>query len=217
VALSPGVALFRTDATWPQRSDVTGLTLPAGGGPGAAAELGRIPTPRPALRQGSGTEFSGRVRGDETVGHSVTGDPGWELTVDGRSARRSPMLGWAQRFVVDRAGEAVLSWTTPSSVRGLQLVQVGSLALVLYVLARRRRLVPGSGRVRTHPAAGRPLVVVEAEDAPAPAAAPAAAGDEPGPGDASSGSDAGEPPEPVRTVERRNRTGRRRGPKGSDR
>lgn len=176
--LSEGAALFRTSATWPQRADVAGSDLPVRGGAGADAALAAAPQPPAVLRRGGGTSFRGQVGDGAVVAQSVTADPGWRLEVDGRSARRSLLLGWSQRFAVEASGPAELTWRTPASTRGLQALQLVSLVAMLVVVGRRRRLVPVAARRQARAADAEPVVVVHDDSAGAqvPSGGPEAAG-----------------------------------------
>ncbi len=167
---SPGAWLFRNAIAWPERSDVTDLPIPADGAPTAAAQLRLPPTVPPAvLEDGSGTSFSGSLDDGQRVAQGVTADPGWELSVDGRDARRSDLFGWSQEFAVPATGDGALSWTTPWSSRLLQLVQVVALVGLVVLAGRRRRLATPGPRRRVGRAA--PILVVS-EDGPASADRP---------------------------------------------
>lgn len=184
--VSPGLSLFEVGGTWPARSDVTGLDLPRRGGPAAAAALPPASAPRPVLRRGGGTSFSGPIEAGAVVAQSVSADADWRLTTDGRTARREPLLGWAQQYRVRGGGGGRLSYATPLESRGLQAVQVVALVGLLVVVGRRRRLAAPPARRR--PSAGEPIVVVAPpSDAPSEPSDPAPASrtsDDPGRTDA---------------------------------
>ncbi len=143
IPLAPGASLFQVDASWPLRSDVTGLDLPGGGAAGLAEQLAAPPVPAPpaVLGLGPGTEFTGELAGDVRVAQAVTADPGWSLRVDGAGppAERSDLFGWGQVFQVGAGGPATLSWATPVSSRGLQAGQIAVALLLLVAVLRRRR------------------------------------------------------------------------------
>jgi hypothetical protein len=163
IEINPGVALFQTDASWPLRSDVTDLELPANGSPTLAEQLPVGFTPPPAvLGTEPGTKFSGELGADQDIAQSVTADPGWGLTVDGDQADRSDLFGWSQQFRTTTGGEATLPWATPWSTRLLELVQLLGLAVLLVLATRRRRLVP-SPRRRRRSRQNEPVVVVGPE------------------------------------------------------
>jgi GT2 family glycosyltransferase len=163
IPIGPGVDLFRVEGPWPPRGEL-------GEGPAPASGLGLVGSlagidrevPEPVLGSGFGTAFDGRVGGD-TVTQSVTGDPGWELEVDGRVAQRSDLFGWGQQFRVARGGEAKLSWSTPTSSRALQAAQL-VLLLALVVLAMRRGSMPVPAPRRRVSAPAAPLVKLEGEE-----------------------------------------------------
>ncbi len=138
--LAPGASLFRVDEAWPLRSDISGLTLPNDGNAKLVAQLAAPPIPAPpaVLGLGPGTSFEGDLVAGASVAQAVTSDPGWTLQTAGGPATRSDLFGWGQRFSVPDAGPATLGWSTPTSSRGLQAVQVVSLLLLLVLVARRR-------------------------------------------------------------------------------
>ncbi len=152
VPLAPGASLFRVESAWPLRSDVTGIELPEDGDAGLVGQLAAPPVPAPpaVLGLGPGTSFEGELTEGSTIAQSVSADPGWDLGVGGdaaSTAERSDLFGWAQRFAVSTTGPAELSWSTPSTSRGLQAAQVVVL-LGLLVLVLRRRAVEPTRRVR---------------------------------------------------------------------
>ena len=152
IPLAPGASLFRVEAAWPLRSDVTGVDLPGGGRAGLAGQLAAPPVAAPpaVLGLGPGTSFEGDLAEGTSVAQAVTADPGWSLVVGGDSpstAERSDLFGWGQRFDVAGAGPATLAWATPTTSRGLQAAQVATL-LVLLALVLRRRPAEPTRRVR---------------------------------------------------------------------
>jgi hypothetical protein len=176
VPVGEGVTLFQVTAPWPARADATDVDPTAGPTDGEA--------PPAVLGRGFGTAFSGELEPDRTVAQSVTADPGWDLVVDGDTARREDRPFGVQAFVSGAGGEAELAWSTPWTTRLLQGLQV--LALALLVLAAVRSQVamppPPARRVRSVGAA-EPLVRVgpppaDVATADAAAARPAADGDD---------------------------------------
>lgn len=165
IPVAPGAELYEVADTWPLRSDVTELDLPDDGAPTLAGQLLLPPAQPPAvLGSGPGTSFSGDLEGGTDVAQSVTADEGWSLVSGSDTARRSPLFGWAQRFDVQRGGDATLSWSTPLESRLLQGIQVLALLVLVVVAGRRRRLAARRPRrtIRRGPA-----VVVVSPDAPA--------------------------------------------------
>lgn len=148
IPVAPGADMFEVAGVWPLRSDITDVELPKGAAPTALEQLALAPVqPKPVLGRGPGTSFSGRVNNGSVVAQSVTADGSWSLVAAGRTARRSPLFGWAQQFHVVQGGSATLSYSTPAGARLLQAVQVAAL-LVLAVAAAGRRRRPAQGRTR---------------------------------------------------------------------
>ncbi|MFM7067833.1 MAG: hypothetical protein ACKOYM_00075, partial [Actinomycetes bacterium] len=162
VPTNPAVALFRNPLAWPLRSDVGPLNLPKGGVPTLRGQLALPPTTPPAaLGRGPSTDVTGPIPAGAQIAQSVTGDPNWSLQVNGESASRSDLFGWAQRFSPPRAASrvtATLAWSTPAIARLLQLLQVAVLVALLVVAFGGGRMVP-RGRRQADPDA--PVLVVE--------------------------------------------------------
>jgi hypothetical protein len=88
------------------------------------------------------TDFSGAEPAVGDIGAGVVhlGVPyseHWHLKVDGRDVGHGKSLGWANRFDVDQAGEAHLSYDT-APARWLALVAQLLLWVIACRLARRR-------------------------------------------------------------------------------
>lgn len=161
IPVAPGAEMYQVTGTWPLRSDITALDLPADGVPLLIQQLGLpVAAPPAVLGRGPGTSFSGPLHPTSVVGQAVTADASWTLSTGSGTARRSSLLGWAQQFHVGRGGRATLSWSTPMQSRGLQVVQVVALAALVVVAGRRRRLA--RGRARRSIRRGPPMVVVDA-------------------------------------------------------
>ncbi len=147
IPLAPGASLFRVEAAWPLRSDVTSTELAGGGEAGLAEQLAAPPVPAPpaVLGLGPGTSFEGDLVEGTSVAQAVTGDPGWSLTVGGdtpSTATRSDLFGWGQRFEVAGTGPSTLAWSTPTASRGLQAAQALVLLVLLALVIRRRPSEP---------------------------------------------------------------------------
>jgi GT2 family glycosyltransferase len=164
IEINPGVALFDAGGSWPLRSDVTALDLPADGLPTLADQLRiGLDVPPAVLGSGPGTSFSGALEADHSIAQSVTADPGWTLEVDGADAERSDLFGWSQQFRTTDGGDATLSWSTPLTMRLLQALQVLALMVLLVLALRRRRMVSVPNRRRRRVRADEPVVVVGPE------------------------------------------------------
>lgn len=199
VPLAPGARLFRVNAPWPLRSDVSGLDLPDDGAPTIVDQLRLPPTPAPpaVLGEGPGTSFSGELTEGAEVAQAVTADPGWALEVDGRDADRSDLFGWGQEFSVPADGEATLSWSTSPAARGFQALQVVALVALVTLAGRRRRLASNPSRRRIERPTEPVVVVPPSDDDLAPAGGDLGAVSAPGIRDAPPGDDG------VRRVRRR--------------
>jgi len=163
IDINPGVALFAAEGSWPLRSDVTDLELPANGLPTLSEQLPlALATPPAVLGTLPGTAFSGELGADRSIAQSVTADPAWQLQLDGDAAERSDLFGWSQQFRTEQSGEATLRWATPWSMRLLQAVQVLALLVLLLVAARPRRVVAAPRRNRRSRVV-EPVVVVGPE------------------------------------------------------
>jgi hypothetical protein len=66
------------------------------------------------------------------------GDDRWALSVDGADQSRSPALGWASAFRVDRGGSASLVFATPAARYGLLALQALLWVIALAFLWRTR-------------------------------------------------------------------------------
>lgn len=179
IPVAPGAEMYEVSGVWPLRSDITGLELPKGGASNAIDQL-RLPTtaPKSVLGRGPGTSFSGRLRPGTVVGQSVDADGSWSLVGSGRTAPRTPLLGWAQQFRVERGGDVTLSWATPLASRSLQVIQVVAIVVLAALAGRRRRL--SRPRPRRSVRRGPADIVVAPEVHPRPEADGESNGVEPG-------------------------------------
>ena len=162
VPLSPGAHLFQVAGTWPLRSDVTDKGIPADGAASLAVQAG-LPSGAPpaVLGRGFGSSFDGKVPADGEIAQAVNADPAWTLEVDGGSAKRTDLFGWAQRFSTTEGGAATLGFDTPLNHRLLLAAQVLGTLLLLYLTLRTRRVARRTRQRRRHIAAEDALVVVE--------------------------------------------------------
>ena len=71
----------------------------------------------------------------------------WKVSVDGTTAPRSEVFGWANQFDVDQAGAGRLTYDTPITRRLLLVGQI-VLWLVAFVAWRRRPRRPPARRGR---------------------------------------------------------------------
>src|SRR5690606_32636166 len=158
---------------------------------GAAGErdvgaAGADPDLRPVLVRGDGRDAAGRLAAGATVVQASTASDRWELTVDGERAAWGVADGWADRFTVERGGEAHLVHRTTGSDRAVRGVQVALWVVAVGVALRMRFGMPdppaaGPGRRRGgatpegrgSAAAGVPAPTPPAPDEPAEPAEPA--------------------------------------------
>lgn len=166
VELNPGLVLFEVGGTWPLRADITDAGLAEDGELDLSEQLQLgLESPPAVLGTGTGTRFTGELEAERRIAQAETADPGWSLTVDGRSAQRSPLLGWQQQFVTSEGGAAELRWSTPVLSRVLQAIQVAFLVGLIVVAGRRRRLVAAGSPRRRRIVSEDPLVVVAPDGA----------------------------------------------------
>ena len=99
----------------------------------------------PALGDERGpTTFRGPVDGQGELYLASGPSSGWTLEVEGETADRRTVFGWANAFDLPQGGTATLSYGTPATRYLLILVQLG---LWVFVLTRIRRPA-GAGRPR---------------------------------------------------------------------
>ncbi len=149
-----GVVVFRNAAWGPTRAELPPGTSYPRGGPGLAARV--VPAlagaPTALADQGSYQSFSGTLP-SSSLYLSNAASSRWELEVDGHSAPRSTVLGWANAFDAPAGTNASLSYHT-ATTRWLWLLGQAVLWLVVLIALFRTR-------VRAQ--AVRDLAVIEAE------------------------------------------------------
>lgn len=123
VPLNDAYVVYRNEAALPARSIVTPDT---GAGTIFEASAGDLDAVRPALDEQTGrTRFEGDIEAGSRVLHASAAADGWELTIDGRSAPRTTLFGWADGYDTQTGGPAVLRYDT-SPIRyalvGIQFV-----------------------------------------------------------------------------------------------
>ena len=147
------------------------------------------------------------------VGEGASSD--WQLTVDGKAAKRSPAFGWANAFEVPAAGQATLRYDT-SPIRWVAVVAQALCWLAVLWLAlrighrraRRRAAVADTGvliDLGHEPVAVGVAATPAALEAPGPTPAMGVAASPPGP--LRPGAWSARLPTPARTL---GRLGRRR-------
>jgi hypothetical protein len=88
--------------------------------------------------------WRGELDDGATVHLAMPESDRWQLTADGERAERSTSLGWANRFDVDRGGEATLRYRTALSRYLAVLGQIVLWAVVIRLAVRRRRSDAGA-------------------------------------------------------------------------
>lgn len=155
-----GVSLYEVNGPWPTTTDVTDLALPVEGSPQLQDQLAsQLTEPQGVFPPGFATSYSTSVDAGRDIAQSVTGDPGWKMTVDGAETERVELFGWGQRFNSAEGGDAVLKWSPPITFRAIQALQILLLVLLTY-LAFRRGTMP-SVRKRRIVSEAAPVVVVD--------------------------------------------------------
>lgn len=155
-----GVSLYEVAVPWPSTTDVTDLALPPEGSPALQDQLAsQLTDPEQVFPPGFSTSYSAEVPPGIDVAQSVTGDPGWTMTIDGEPADRAELFGWGQRFNSAEGGSATLAFTPPVTFRTIQVLQLVLLAGLLFV-AFRRGTMPAPRR-RRRAVATEPVVVVD--------------------------------------------------------
>lgn len=157
VEVNPGVIVYRNAAFVPERALLSRDGAQVVASPTLAAAAGAdLSSAKPVLRHRAGaSRFTGPIPSPGTVYVASASSSRWQLTSGGQAARRDKALGWANRFTVERAGDATLRYRTPLVRYLLLLAQVLLWVVAVQVWVRWR---PGRN--------GRPA------DAPAPAPAP---------------------------------------------
>ncbi len=188
VGVDRGIVVFRNTVVAPLRY----LAEPDGEGAAPGAAAGADPGLRPALPGGDVRTASGRLTAGATVVQAATASDRWELTVDGERAERGVADGWADRFTVDRAGEARLVHRTAGADRVVRAVQVALWVVAVGVALRMRFGTPDPP---ARPGRRRGGAAPEGQGSAATGAPP-----EPG-APAPEGATGGAPPEPDRRGE----------------
>ncbi|MDQ2679349.1 MAG: glycosyltransferase family 2 protein [Actinomycetota bacterium] len=162
VELNAGLVLFEVQGAWPLRSDISDVELPGTGDIDPSVQLQtEAPAPPAVFGRRPGTSFTDELTADRRIAQSSTADPGWSLTVDGDTADRSDLFGWAQQFRTGPAGDAELRWSTSLAARGLQALQVASLIVLIVAVVRQRRVVGRTRRTRSSRGSEGPVMVVD--------------------------------------------------------
>ncbi|MGQ0832145.1 MAG: glycosyltransferase [Microthrixaceae bacterium] len=120
-----GLTVFRNTASYPTRASVSTADAPStdGGIAGAVAvDLSRAVAVLPHER--GTTDATGPVKADTTVLVSAAHSDRWSLSVDGTRADHTKPYGWANGFVVPKAGDATLHFRTSPVRYGMLAVQV---------------------------------------------------------------------------------------------
>lgn len=172
VGVDRGVVVFRNTVAAPLRH----LAETGAAGERDVGAAGADPDLRPVLVRGDGREASGRLPAGATVVQASTASDRWELTVDGERAAWGVADGWADRFTVERGGEAHLVHRTTGSDRAVRGVQVALWVVAVGVALRMRFGMPdppaaGPGRRRggaTPEGRGSAAAGVPAPTPPAP-------------------------------------------------
>ena len=137
VPLVGGLTVYRNDA-WVSGRAVLPATDAARDRPEDAVTEDLTASPA-ALVDGDGpTDAGGRVPGAGDLLVSQAASDHWKVSVNGRSAPRSEIYGWANQFDVDQPGEGSLTYETPITRRLLLVGQI-VLWLVAFVAWRRVR------------------------------------------------------------------------------
>jgi hypothetical protein len=133
---------FENTAWMPVRAVATGATAAASrqAGPEALSRADLSAT-EPALPSPQPTTGSGSVPDSSSVLLSEAVDPGWRLTVGGRTESRRTAFGWATAWDVAAGGSASLRYRTAPSRYVLVALQV-LLWIALLVLVRTWRHGP---------------------------------------------------------------------------
>ena len=140
VEVARGVVVYRNAAFGPERAELAAGTEFPSGGPGAAERvvpgLAGAPTALPDQR--GYQSFAGSLANPATVYLGVASSSRWQLQVDGRSADRQEVLGWANAFTADAGTDATLVYQTAWWRVPTLIAQALVGALVLLYLFRTR-------------------------------------------------------------------------------
>lgn len=138
VAVNPSYVVYRNDAALPARAS---LSSDAGGRTIFDVQPSDLAGAAPVLTDERGrTTFAGPVDGDRTVLHSAAAAGGWSLEVDGTSAPRTKLFGWADGYEIADGGDAVLRYDTNPLRYGIVIVQVLFWIVALVSLRRATRV-----------------------------------------------------------------------------
>lgn len=142
VGLNRELRVFRNTAWIPVRASIPIDREAAGDAETALAQTvaADLTGSRLVLEQRHGPfRATGEIEGIGPIHVASGSDPGWELTIAGRSQPRRRHFGWAVGFEAEQSGAGELTYRTPSSIR---LALFGQLALwiVLIVFVWRGRV-----------------------------------------------------------------------------
>ena len=105
----------------------------------ALADLAANPLAGTApVLSGRSTRIEGPLPAETELFVAQTPDSGWRLVVDGDRAGRRRSVGWANAFLPDAGGTAVLSYDTPIWRQGAIVVQMIALLSAAGAMLRRR-------------------------------------------------------------------------------
>jgi GT2 family glycosyltransferase len=132
-SVNEAVTVYRNLSWVPMRAAIpAGTNVDPEPLPAAAAALAATKA-APALTGAApaAATSQGPVTAGTTLYQSVNASANWRLRVDGASAARRDVFGWANAFAVDRTGDAVLEYRTPWTRRAALLAQVAAWVLAV--------------------------------------------------------------------------------------
>jgi hypothetical protein len=120
-----GLSVFRNQAFFPPRAVVSRANTPPEQGGISAATAIDLSAARLALPDDDGhLRWSGPAEADSTVLLSASHSDRWELVVDGETMPQTKPFGWGNGFTVAEAGDATLTFRTPTLRYVALLIQV---------------------------------------------------------------------------------------------
>jgi hypothetical protein len=140
VEVDSGLRVFRNTAWFPVVASVESLdALAAPDGyvrAASRADLDGAPAPLAAT---DAHRYEGTLPDGADLWFSAASADGWDLTVGGRSASRTPGFGWGTGFAVEGGGEATLEYSTPLSRLLVSGAQAAAWVVAVWALVRTRR------------------------------------------------------------------------------
>jgi hypothetical protein len=134
------VVVYRNAAFGPERAQLAAGTEFPSGGPGVAERVvpGLTGAPTALPDQRGYQSFAGSLADPATVYLGVASSSRWQLQVDGRTADRQEVLGWANAFTAEAGTDATLVYQTAWWRLPTLIAQALVGALVLLYLFRTR-------------------------------------------------------------------------------